>query len=198
MIIAMKQKIDNITFVLIASILLLSMLALGYVYVFLNVRDKAEKAAQITEAYNAEIGKDTRQTALRTALRETKDKVSKLDTYFLHGDTISDFTTNIEGLGALTGTDIVTSSISPKGKEDAAVTATFSVEGPFANVFQVVTLFENLPYNVEMKNVAMGFLGNDAAGGEIISSTQASTAKIPAKGKWKAVVTFDITSYIKR
>lgn len=192
----MKQKIDTVAYILVASIVLLGALSFGYGYVFLNVRDKAEKAAQITEAYNAEIGKDTRQTALRTTLRETKDKVGKLGTYFLHGDTISDFTTNIEGLGALTGTTITTSNIFPKG--DTVMSATFSVEGTFASVLQVVTLFENLPYKVEMKSVSLGFLGNDVVQAGVPSAGQLGGAKVSSGPEWKAVVSFDITSYIKR
>ena len=194
----MKQNKDNTIYILTTSIILLGMFSLGYVYVFLNVRDKAEKAAQITEAYNAEIGKDTRQTALRTTLRETKGEVNKLDTYFLHGDTISDFTTNIEGLGALTGTEITTSTIFPKG-DDTAINATFSVEGSFASVLQVLTLFENLPYKVEMKSVSLGFLGNDVVQGEVSSGdTQPNAAKVSMGPKWKAVASFEVMSYIKR
>ena len=193
----MKQKIDNITYVLVSGIILVSFFSFGYVYVFLNVRDKAERAAQITEAYDAEIGKDTRQTELRATLRETKDKVSKLDTYFLRGDTISEFTTNIEGLGALTGTEITTSNIFPKG--DTTMSATFSVEGSFASVLQVVTLFENLPYKIEMKSVSLGFLGNDQVPqGDTSLGDQSSIASNSVGSKWKASVTFDIMSYIKR
>lgn len=192
----MKKKIDNITYVLIAEVALLLVSLFGYGYMFLNVRDKAEHAVQITEAYDAEIGKDTRQTALRTTLRETKDKVSKLDTYFLRGDTISEFTTNIEGLGALTGTEITTSTIFPKG--DTVMSATFSVEGSFASVLQVLTLFENLPYKVEVKSVSLGFLGNEVVQGEVPSGKQSDTAKVSAGPKWKAVVSFEIMSYIKR
>ncbi|OHA79748.1 MAG: hypothetical protein A2675_04015 [Candidatus Yonathbacteria bacterium RIFCSPHIGHO2_01_FULL_51_10] len=165
-----------------------------YWYLFVGVRDRAEKAAAITEAYNAEIGKDTRQTALRAALRDTKDQVAALDTHFLYADEVSDFTTSIESLGPTTGTDIIITNIGTKtaGKTDTNLMVSLTIEGSFAEMLQAVTLLENLPYNTKMNTVLMSYLGSTA---QVISSDGKQSSANSSGAHWKAAVSFDITSY---
>lgn len=180
---------------LVAGTCLIMLTLTVYWYLFVGVRDRAEKAAAITEAYNAEIGKDTRQTALRTVLRDNKDQVAALDTHFLYADEVSDFTTSIESLGPVTGTDIIITNIAGKnvGKVDTNLTVALTVEGSFANMLQAIVLLENLPYNTKMNTMLMGYLGSTVSAAA--SDGKSSTTGSSSGAHWKAAMSFDITSY---
>jgi len=167
---------------LVIGTLLLVGVSGAYAYGFTGMKNKVKHAAELTEAYDAEQGKDTRQTALRTALRDTREEVLLLDAYFLHYDRFSEFTTYLESLGTETGT-VVRPSGTIEGGE-GRIGIDLAIEGRFEDVFQAIKLIELLPYKIYM-------------GGTAVPSGDATGESSLEEPQWKAIVGFDVLSFVK-
>ncbi len=175
---------------LVIGTLLLVGVSGAYAYGFTGMKNKVKHAAELTEAYDAEQGKDTRQTALRTALRDTREEVLLLDAYFLHYDRFSEFTTYLESLGTETGT-VVRPSGTIEGGE-GRIGIDLAIEGRFEDVFQAIKLIELLPYKIQVRKIHMSYMGGTA-----VPSGDATGESSLEEPQWKAIVGFDVLSFVK-
>lgn len=178
----------NKTTVIVLGLGILILLSAGgaYGYGFIALKNKAKHAAELTEAYDAELGKDTRQTALRSALRDTRGEVAEMDSYFLHRDHFPEFVASLEALGAETGT-VISPSGTVEGNTDR-IGLDVAIEGRFKDVFQAIKLIELLPYRVEVRKIHMSSMG-------VTAPKEGDTTPASEGNQWKAIVGFDILSF---
>lgn len=182
------RTLNTTTIVLGLGIAILFAAGGAYGYGFVALKNKAKHAAELTEAYDAEQGKDTRQTALRSALRDTRDQVEELDTYFLHRDHFPRFVASLETLGEETGT-VISPSGTVEGNADQ-IGLDVAIEGRFEDVFQAIKLIELLPYRVEVRKIHMSSMGE-------VTPKEGDTAPGREGNQWKAIVGFDIVSFTR-
>lgn len=165
-----------------------------YGYVFGVVSAKAQHAADLLTQYDSIAGKDTRQTTLRIALRDTEPQIQRLDTFFLHGDAVSQsqFVNMIESIGTQIGVDAHVTGLNERSS--TVLTVDLEAIGSFAHVMQLVDLIKLLPYKISITKVYLSFEGAGAG------ATDSGGAKKtpPAQALWKTVISFNVTSYLQQ
>ncbi|MHB8652107.1 MAG: hypothetical protein ACYC8S_03145 [Minisyncoccota bacterium] len=166
----------------------------AYAVVFGRVSAKAEHVAQLFSQYDVVAGKDTRQTALRAALRDTEPQVRRLDGLFLHGDAASQsqFVNTIESLGTQIGLDTRVTGLNEKSATMLSVD--LEATGSFAKVMQLVKLIELLPYKISVTKV---YLSSQATAG-VAPTGDVSKGSASRGSVWKTSISFDVVSYLQQ
>lgn len=137
------------------GILFLSV-SIGACAVFLHEVEKKKETLHELGLLRAqtESRKKTLMT-LTTALTDTKEERAYLTSRILKEEDVVDFLTLIESLGREQGTKLTTSSLTvePVNSSFESLVVGVNVEGQYANLMHLLTLFEHLPYQVTIEKV---------------------------------------------
>ncbi len=94
----------------------------------------------------------------------TKETRSKLNSFLVHEDKIVDFIEMVEKIGLDSDTKLELSSIN---NVDGVIKANISAKGLWSNNMTALYLIENLPININIKNVRMNSLDESDKKGHI-------------------------------
>jgi hypothetical protein len=145
---------------ILVSVLFLLVLG-GYYYIFYIIKNKNEKIS----TFSQEIELYSQRESLRKATEKTADdlseKITKLESYFLHKDELVPFIEKIEDSGKRMNVSVSIISVnldeSLKGaqaKNGERFVLRLNTKGSWSNVVKFVSYLENLPYKIFVSRVS--------------------------------------------
>jgi Tfp pilus assembly protein PilO len=174
--------------IIILGVVVLALIG-GYYFLYSSQNSMWQTTAT-TESSNASL-KLQKQNAV--ALESQYDgqaaNRAKIQTYFVQKDGEADFIKNIESLADASSLDHTISSV---GFENGNLPAnlqylnlTITTQGSWQNTYQFLSLVENMPYKIVMKNVDLSATGDSG-------SLSTSTAQSLGSGESVWAGSFDI------
>jgi hypothetical protein len=94
---------------------------------------------------------------LKKTLARTEIERQSIDSHFVENDNPTIFLESLEYLGKQSGTMFTLSSVLEVKEKDkpSRLEAGFKASGSFAQIYKLILLIENMPYEVEFKNVSL-------------------------------------------
>lgn len=170
-------------------IILLAVVILGAYIVFFHFLNKEIRVAAESESRILLLqAKDEDVSAQKKLIDETKEKVSKLSSYFVFEEGAPGFLETIENLDTVAGTETVIASVQVKepAKEGdkAELYIMFDAEGTFEQVYHLLTLVETLPYEIRIENTSLA---------RIAKPSDTDVVSVPL---WRLSLSFSVVSFI--
>ena len=129
--------------------------------------------------------KDEDVSAQKKLIDETKEKIQVLNNYFIPEEGVVDFLETIESLDAVTGTDTEIATVNVKeatdGKGKTVLYVALETVGTFTQVFHLLSLVEDVPYEIDMQDVSLSRIA------------KAEEGPVP---QWRMAMSFTIVSFI--
>ncbi len=149
------------------TVLILVLIAIGgYYFLFDVIKSKNKKASLFSQEIELYSQRHSARLAKEKTAEELKEKIEKLESYFLHKDDIVPFIENIESVGKKSGADVSIVSVGVVGtpqavqaggtnqdKKDEVLSLRLDVRGKWDGVMNFVSYVENLPYKVSLDRV---------------------------------------------
>lgn len=144
--------------ILFSLTLLLALGSIGvYSYFFSQVRSKNESASLMNQDVEIALSRQDQIQELKKTLARTEIERQSIDSHFVENDNPTIFLESLEYLGKQSGTMFTLSSVLEVKEKDkpSRLEAGFKASGSFAQIYKLILLIENMPYEVEFKNVSL-------------------------------------------
>lgn len=141
------------TLILVLSLLLLGSFGLFQVYQMASLKEK--EILELREKLLVINEKKNNITAFKKFLEEIKEDKNRINGVFLIEDKIIKFIENLEKISKLAQTEIEIQSALLSEKEDLGPVFNFKLTGSFENLFRSLSLMENLPHQIEIKELRL-------------------------------------------
>jgi len=169
-----------------------------YVFVYWSIYKDSKSVASLVTQSSTDFEKSERIRVAKAEIAKNGDFISKIDSYFIPKDGVVTFINEIENLGKSTDVSTTISSIEPliiDVKEKNSFKETLSVKleavGSWKNVYQFVSLLENLPYGIVIDEVQIKLM--DSTDTLPFKSGSSTIERIRNSNEmWKIVVDFTI------
>lgn len=140
-----------------ASVSAMCLAASICLFVFSTITVSNQKKEHLTHAQEraeAKVHKESLQTLMKT-LDETQNERESLFTRFVREEEVIDFLALIEAIGKEQGVELSTKSlqVNPINNYFETLNINVSVTGTYAQVIKVLSLFEELPYQVSIPTI---------------------------------------------
>lgn len=174
----MKKKDNNqkTIGILAAAIILNMALAGAYVYAFNAVKVKNEQASLVSAELNEYLSKEGTINLLKKTVKDTDGDRKKMEGYFVGRDDIPKFTKDIEALGEMSGAEL---TITDLRTQENVLSFDISSRGSFPDIMHLISLFEFLPFKVEVTKAYINRVEKDKGAWE-----------------WEGKFTIELTGYI--
>lgn len=179
----MKNNLKKIP--LIFSAVLLAVLCAAFIFLYITIDNKNQKAQVDTTTWQTENQRRDAITALDRTLKKIEGNRAQLETHFAKSTDIVPFLDTIEKLAPKVGAVAQVNAVNANA-DNTGLTVDLKAEGNFEAVYKFLTLLENSPYELD-------FLSLDI---------HKSTAGIvPAKGakntSWEAVFKIQLLTFVQ-
>ena len=138
---------------LLALVILINVVLLvAYTGAFVFVKSQGSKSAKTYLELLSEKQKQENIDTVRITVKNTTAERAKLKDYFVTQTEVILFIDKVESLGAESNTNITLNDLKEidEGKLVFSITAT----GAFDSLMHLLALIENIPYNIEIKQVS--------------------------------------------
>lgn len=154
------MKINHRHYILVLISIVSVILSLFvYVFIYKKTTMQADHYVLSSKEVENEDEKRKNERELVKRFNSTTESRSKLKSFFVEGDKVVDFIEQVERIGDYSKTDLELSSIS---NSQGMVKAKVNVQGGWPGVMTALTLLENLPFSVNLKNVRLDVSGDQA------------------------------------
>lgn len=117
------------------------------------ISNKEKEILELREKLLVIEDKKKNITALKKFLEEIQKDENKISMAFLTENKIIEFIENLEKVSKLAGAQIEIKSALLSEKNNLGPAFDFKLTGSFGNLFQSLSLVENLPYQIEIKEL---------------------------------------------
>ena len=154
----MKMKFGT-TLILVLSLIVSG--AFGFAWIQRTISKKAKELSELNLKLAILESEQKSISGLKKFLEEKKTDKDKLDKVFLSDEKIVEFIEELEKLSGAENVEIKIQSalVSEKQKENPVFN--FELRGNFENIFRVMALMENLPYQLEIDEAGLTKEGKD-------------------------------------
>lgn len=147
------MKIHFGHYILVCAALLTSVVAgLGYYMLYQQAVLQAKSSSQAMQAVGLEAERKQQEAQLLKLYTDTELDRAKLASSFVQEDKIVDFIEEVESIGSFTGTTLELSALA---KEEGKISAHIDIKGSWAGVMRALSMVENLPYGVSVKDIRL-------------------------------------------
>lgn len=172
----MKMNHRHIILILFAIISIFAS-SFAYYFIYNKTLELAHSYVRDMGDVNSEGDKHQKEQELVRVYESTKESRLKISTFLIHEDKIVNFIETVENIGDSSNTKTEISSIN---NGDGVVKAKVTSSGSWSGVMTALSLIENLPFSVVIKNVrlsAMSGLDKKGSGWELSLDIEAVSIK---------------------
>ena len=170
------------TFIILCCSLIVFLLSLsGTIFFVKKIADKNAHTSLVNATLEAKLKEKENRTLLEKKVTEAKAVHNEISLYFIEADTIDTFLNEVESLGRDTETNVKVENVTVLSESANTLSVKVHTKGQFSNSIKMLSLLENLPYNIHITSV---YLNQD-----ILQQNGNTKAKVP----WGMDIVFTIT-----
>lgn len=128
-----------------------------YSFFFILTKNKTQETAEILEKTESLSGKNTQIASIIASLKNERENIDKLSSYFIKENEIALFIKKIENLGPQSGAEVILESLEPGVTEKSVPFLSFRIKanGKFEDIERLLILLENMPLKLEWKTARL-------------------------------------------
>lgn len=128
-----------------------------YSFFFILTKNKTQETAEILEKTESLSGKNTQIASIIASLKNERENIDKLSSYFIKENEIALFIKKIENLGPQSGAEVTLESLEPGVTEKSVPFLSFRIKanGKFEDIERLLILLENMPLKLEWKTARL-------------------------------------------
>jgi Tfp pilus assembly protein PilO len=206
--------------ILVLLFVLNVVLVASFAFIFSKVKSSEAQTAKIYSQIGIDQQGKQALKDLQQNVQSTQGERTQLASYFVNENNIVGFLQQIESLGKPSGAKVKLTSVnkhSSKNASDNYLEISADASGSFRQVFDFITLLQNLPYKLHFTQVSIqkNNTGNTKTpsaqtsffqktnqtsnltnlGTNMINAASSSASNVTTTCAWKATVTFDLESF---
>lgn len=179
--------------ILFITIFILLLTLGGYYFLFSIIESKNKNTFLLSQEIDTYAQNESMRRQNNKVTEEEKDKIEKIDTYFVHKNEVVPFIETVEDAGKKTGVVVTIGTVS--ATEDSTFTLRLDAHGSWSDVNRFLLYLENLPYKVTLSKVDLNkassverFYANVNADGNVKKATPVS----PVSPVWNAIIEISV------
>ncbi len=165
----------------VASVLVFS-------FVFRVIKHKNEHSSAIMESIDIKTNKKDSIILLRKTITDTQLQSQVLSSYIVRNNSVDTFIGWLENEGSTSHVPISVKSVELSKTNKNILTVVFTGQGDFSNIYQLISLLENAPYQLSIKRVFLNKTLTKEAD-NVKGSTPSSS-----RSAWDVEISFDVIS----
>lgn len=169
----------------IIGLLLALFLTSAYLFFYFKIETNMIHSEALAEELAAELSKESDLSKLKRTIDATNEDREKLVEHFVRAEDAVSFLETIESYGAIAGTKFQLNSADIQ-KDKNTMKLSFIANGTFPQVYRLLILIENTPYQFTMENISFSKVDPGPA-------QLSPTGEVLPEGEPKWDASFDIT-----
>lgn len=148
--------------IFLTTIVLVIVASVAYIILFLNIKEKNNNISALTNEVDNVLQKEIKLRSVGHLIKDTQEDRAKLGSHFVADDEVVDFIEIVEDLGVESGAKVEITNVGintineealNKGKFNELLSIDFKIEGRFVEMFHFLSMFEKLPFKVDIRTV---------------------------------------------
>lgn len=151
-----------------------------YAFFFVKILDNSQKLSDLTNKTEEAKRNEKMFAVVERFFKDSGADIKKLSGFFVESNNVVKFVEYVENLGTLSKTNLSISTIvnegeTGDGKNGFKILMSIKALGQWSGVMKLISLIENMPYKIEIKNVEL-------------------SVSDPKKKEWQTSISFSVLS----